>query len=294
MTGVHAAPATEMPEVVLRRPEGFGGLELERLDGGMRATAPQVLGEHCLTLCTEGPASARYRGGVHALHDRRVRSYQAGEAFAAAPARGGAWSYRTLRLSPELLRDLARAAAVSLPAALPLLAADAGRDRLLLERLATTLAAFETPDAGADPEAELTALVRTLLERPARPPRRVTASERAQCAVARAQAFLREHRDEAVPLERLAGAVHMSKYHLNRTFRTLVGVTPHVFQTSLRIAEAKRRLRTPEPIAQIALSLGFSDQAHLTRTFRRYVGVPPGRYRNPERTIVQDGARAPT
>ena len=70
----------------------------------------------------------------------------------------------------------------------------------------------------------------------------------------------------------------MSKFHLSRVFKEVVGVTPGVYQMSLRVREAKRALRRREPLAHVAYDLGFADQAHFTRTFRRYVGVTPGRY----------------
>jgi AraC-like DNA-binding protein len=33
-----------------------------------------------------------------------------------------------------------------------------------------------------------------------------------------------------------------------------------------------------EPIADVAVAVGFHDQAHLTRHFRRHVGTTPGRF----------------
>jgi AraC-like DNA-binding protein len=39
---------------------------------------------------------------------------------------------------------------------------------------------------------------------------------------------------------------------------------------------------------ELALALGFSDQAHLTRLFRRFTGVTPGAYRAQMSKNVQD------
>jgi AraC-like DNA-binding protein len=55
-------------------------------------------------------------------------------------------------------------------------------------------------------------------------------------------------------------------------------MTPHTYQTQLRVRQAKSLLRTGLPIASAAIAAGFYDQAHLTRHFKRVVGVPPGRY----------------
>jgi AraC family transcriptional regulator len=47
-----------------------------------------------------------------------------------------------------------------------------------------------------------------------------------------------------------------------------------------RVERAKELLReTGTPIAEIALSAGFSSQSHLSNWFRRRVGVSPAAYR---------------
>jgi AraC family transcriptional regulator len=81
-------------------------------------------------------------------------------------------------------------------------------------------------------------------------------------------------------LDDLAGAVGLSKYHFSRRFKRRTGQSPYQFVIYERVRAARRRLRkTTQPLAQIALAVGFSSQSHLTRTFRRHVGTTPGRYR---------------
>jgi AraC-like DNA-binding protein len=36
-----------------------------------------------------------------------------------------------------------------------------------------------------------------------------------------------------------------------------------------------------QPLSEVALSLGFYDQAHFSRLFRRTYGLPPARLRQP-------------
>jgi AraC-like DNA-binding protein len=97
-------------------------------------------------------------------------------------------------------------------------------------------------------------------------------------AVRRARAHLIERWDQPVPLATLSAVAGLSSFELVRRFREQLGLTPHAFQTNLRIARARALLRAGEPIARVAAACGFADQPHLTRTFKRAVGVTPGRF----------------
>ena len=61
-------------------------------------------------------------------------------------------------------------------------------------------------------------------------------------------------------------------------FQRDVGVSPYVYQTSVRLHKAKELLVSGTSIAQTAHEVGFSDQSHLTHTFRKYVQVTPGKF----------------
>jgi AraC-like DNA-binding protein len=97
-------------------------------------------------------------------------------------------------------------------------------------------------------------------------------------AVRRARAFLSEHWDRAVPLAELASVAGLSRFELVRRFREQTGLTPHAFQTNMRVECARRMLSGGVAIAEVAAGCGFADQPHLTRTFKRAVGVTPGRF----------------
>jgi AraC-like DNA-binding protein len=108
-------------------------------------------------------------------------------------------------------------------------------------------------------------------------PRRILGSGPAHPAVSRAVAFL-EAAPGPVTLDALARAVHLSKSHLVRLFRTQVGLPPHAYLLRLRISRACRLLAGGIPIAEAAHAAGFADQSHLTRHFKYYLGLTPGAY----------------
>jgi AraC family transcriptional regulator len=85
---------------------------------------------------------------------------------------------------------------------------------------------------------------------------------------------------EPIPLADLAAVAGLSTSQLIRQFKTSTGLAPHRYLVRLRLAHAVRQLRTGDrPIADIALSCGFSHQEHLTRVMRRQMGTTPAAVR---------------
>jgi len=88
---------------------------------------------------------------------------------------------------------------------------------------------------------------------------------------------------ESLTLAELAEIARVSTYHLIRAFRAEVGLTPHAYLVDVRVRRARDLLRADRPPAEVALRVGFADQAHLTRAFKARIGVPPGAYRRASR-----------
>lgn len=79
----------------------------------------------------------------------------------------------------------------------------------------------------------------------------------------------------------LADLAQMSPYgpsHFLRRFKESVGLTPHAYLTQVRVEWASAQLRSGKAIADVASTLGFTDQSHLTRQFKRMFGITPGQY----------------
>jgi len=96
--------------------------------------------------------------------------------------------------------------------------------------------------------------------------------------VRRAKKFLIENHRRVITLKELTGVAEFSPYHLLRSFRSIVGLTPHDFLIQIRVERAKRLLRIGNTISDIAVDTGFVDQVHFTRRFKAIVGVTPGQY----------------
>lgn len=82
-----------------------------------------------------------------------------------------------------------------------------------------------------------------------------------------------------VTLHAAAETLNAHPAHLVRAFTRQYGLPPHRYLTGRRVDRARQLLLAGRPAAEVAVAVGFYDQAHLTRHFRRYLGVPPARYR---------------
>ncbi|MDD1781137.1 AraC family transcriptional regulator [Enterovibrio sp. ZSDZ35] len=81
-------------------------------------------------------------------------------------------------------------------------------------------------------------------------------------------------------LEELANEAGMSRYQLLRAFKGQFGLPPNAYLMDEKIKRAKVMLRAGEGIADVALQLGFSDQAHFQRQFKKKLAVTPKYYQS--------------
>ncbi len=88
------------------------------------------------------------------------------------------------------------------------------------------------------------------------------------------------HISQPVCHQTLAQMIGLSPSHFARAFKQTSGLPPHGWLVERRIQRAKEALLGGcEPLAHIALAIGFSDQPHFTRVFSNRVGVSPGVWR---------------
>ncbi len=105
-------------------------------------------------------------------------------------------------------------------------------------------------------------------------------------ATARALGLLRRSRGTA-PIAGVAEAVGMSRRHLGRRVGEVTGVPPKVLARLLRLDATLAALEPPPPqdvaaaplpsFADLAVRLGYADQAHLSREVRTLTGASPSR-----------------
>lgn len=89
-----------------------------------------------------------------------------------------------------------------------------------------------------------------------------------------------------IPLFLLSEKSQLSVYHLSRTFKQQVGLTPLQYITHVRVDHAKQILKqTNTSIQQIAEESGFKNSTYFSRVFKVTTGLTPTHYRKKTHSI---------
>jgi AraC family transcriptional regulator of adaptative response/methylated-DNA-[protein]-cysteine methyltransferase len=89
-----------------------------------------------------------------------------------------------------------------------------------------------------------------------------------------------EAREEGAPsLADLAAELGVSPHHLQRTFKSLTGVTPHQYAAALRARRLKSLLRAGEGVAAALYEAGYGSSSRLYEASDAQLGMTPATYR---------------
>jgi AraC family transcriptional regulator of adaptative response/methylated-DNA-[protein]-cysteine methyltransferase len=92
----------------------------------------------------------------------------------------------------------------------------------------------------------------------------------------KARNYLDAHRGERITLEKLAGAVGASPFHLQRRFKEAFGVSPRDYQDAQRVEAVKSSLKNGSRVTDALFEAGygsvsrFYEKPHLGMTARDY------------------------
>ena len=94
------------------------------------------------------------------------------------------------------------------------------------------------------------------------------------------QALLNRRLGHRLSLADISDAVDVSPYHLCRVFREHTGVPIHRYRDGLRLRASLEMIAERDAsILDIALDLGYANEAHFSEAFRHAFGVRPGAFR---------------
>lgn len=88
------------------------------------------------------------------------------------------------------------------------------------------------------------------------------------------------HNRSSLRVSALADTMGVTNKTLERNIRYHTGLTPKRLGRTMRFVSAVRSLHAApdRSLSQVALDLGYTDQAHFTREFKRMSGLPPKKW----------------
>src|ERR1700731_4131048 len=108
----------------------------------------------------------------------------------------------------------------------------------------------------------------------------ITAGGLAAWQIRRVRAYIDSNLHRTISIRDLSAVARRSPAHFSRKFKLAVGEPPHAYVVRRRLERACHLMMTSAAsLSEIALSVGFSDQAHLCRLFRQAFGQSPANWR---------------
>ena len=98
--------------------------------------------------------------------------------------------------------------------------------------------------------------------------------------ILRVRSYIDSNLHRTIHIRDLSAVARRSPAHFSRKFKVAVGASPHAYVVRRRVERACHLMMTSAAsLSEIALSVGFSDQAHLCRLFRQAFGQSPANWR---------------
>lgn len=94
-------------------------------------------------------------------------------------------------------------------------------------------------------------------------------------AVESARRYLERHPDRVVTLATLGEVTGVSAFHLQRSFKRILGVTPKQYHDSLRVSLFKERLRAGDTVSRATYEAGFGSSSRVYERSNGALGMTP-------------------
>jgi AraC family transcriptional regulator len=180
----------------------------------------------------------------------------------------------SIQLAPEVADELCREPSTWRIGALPPVA-ELAIAAELVQRVASGRASIGVDEAGLALMARFFRLQTGTVNVPQR------VSPRIRRRMVQIAEWLTANAAERIDLTTAAAEAGLSSYHFLRTFKAILGVTPHQYLMRTRLRTAARRLLDEQDltVTTIAFEVGFDDLSNFVRTFHRAAGISARKFR---------------
>lgn len=97
--------------------------------------------------------------------------------------------------------------------------------------------------------------------------------------VSRVCDYIKAHPDGPITLEALSEEVGLSPYHLQRTFKRIMGISPRQYADSIRLGVFKQQVREGEDVTGALYEAGFGSSSRLYERAPIHLGMTSAVYR---------------
>jgi AraC family transcriptional regulator, regulatory protein of adaptative response / methylated-DNA-[protein]-cysteine methyltransferase len=91
--------------------------------------------------------------------------------------------------------------------------------------------------------------------------------------------YIEQHLDEPITLSRLGSEFHQSPFHLQRSFKAALGISPRAYADSCRMNRLKRNLQAGHSVTRAMYDAGYSSSSRLYERTASQLGMTPDSYR---------------
>ncbi|RWF73847.1 MAG: AraC family transcriptional regulator [Mesorhizobium sp.] len=256
---------------VISAPDSAG---MERIEARFHGSAFDLHRHdtYAIGVTLHGVQSFRYRGASHHSLPGQIIVLHPDELHDGGAGTEEGLRYRMLYLEPSVVLDCLD----TIDASLPFVRDAVVTDPVFRTRLLSALGPLDQKLDDLFVADFIAQLMRSLVRHAGLPAKPIPRT--AWRAASLARDYLEENVFRIVRSDELEAITGLDRYALSRHFRAAFSTSPHRFLLMRRLQRARRMIEASEPLAQIAIAAGFSDQSHFNRHFKKAFGVTPGRW----------------
>jgi AraC family transcriptional regulator, regulatory protein of adaptative response / methylated-DNA-[protein]-cysteine methyltransferase len=110
-------------------------------------------------------------------------------------------------------------------------------------------------------------------------PEKTTVTNAQMHTIGHSCSWIESHLEDPLNLHALSLAVGMSPYHLQRTFKRFIGISPRQYADALRLRRFKARLKKGDSVTEAMYNAGYGSSSRLYERASSQLGMTPRIYR---------------